>query len=127
MTKSEVLIRTIFGPACRDIRPLIYAIDITMELLFVQNVAIDDIRVTKDVYPKAAALLGQKTASTAKSIERLCNRCWFEEHRNCVDRVIGRALPYPEPPRQMLIYFAYYVQYDMPFYEAIQKGAALMI
>lgn len=54
MSKSELLVRSILGPIRSDIRPLVYAIEIASDLLFVQKVSWDDIRVTKDIYPSVA-------------------------------------------------------------------------
>ena len=57
MSKSELLVRSILGPIRSDIRPLVYAIEIASDLLFVQKVSWDDIRVTKDIYPSVAKQL----------------------------------------------------------------------
>ncbi|MCD7861081.1 MAG: hypothetical protein LUG25_04155 [Oscillospiraceae bacterium] len=49
MTKTEIILRSIFGASGQNLRPLAHAIDIAGELLFMQQVLMDDILV-KDIY-----------------------------------------------------------------------------
>ena len=49
MTKTEAVIRLIFGAVGRDLRPLVYAVDTAIELLFLQGVAMDDICAPRDM------------------------------------------------------------------------------
>ena len=44
MTKTEAVIRSILGTAKPDIRPLAYAVDAAISLMFVQKIPMDDIR-----------------------------------------------------------------------------------
>jgi len=54
MTNTEAIIRTILGPIRRDTRPLACSVDCLSELLFVQKIPMDEIMVTKDIYPEVA-------------------------------------------------------------------------
>ena len=57
MTKTEAVIRSILGAAKSDIRPLAYAVDAAINLMFVQKIPMDDIYVTDDIYPDVARLV----------------------------------------------------------------------
>lgn len=54
MKNSQTVIRSILGTADVDIRPLAYAVDAAVELMFRQGIPEDDIAVTKELYAKAA-------------------------------------------------------------------------
>ncbi len=54
ITKTEIILRSIFGASGQNLRPLAHAIDIAGELMFMQQVLMDDILVTKDIYIDAA-------------------------------------------------------------------------
>ena len=55
MKNSEAVIRSILGAADVDIRPLAYAVDAAVELMFRQGIPEDDIAVIKELYAKAPA------------------------------------------------------------------------
>lgn len=50
MTKTETVIRSIFGAAGIDTRPLARAVDIAAELLFTHRQTIDELHFTRDIY-----------------------------------------------------------------------------
>ena len=52
MKNSQTVIRSILGTADVDIRPLAYAVDAAVELMFRQGIPEDDIAVTKELMPK---------------------------------------------------------------------------
>lgn len=122
----ELVIRSIIGPAGIDIRPLAYAVELTGRLLFDEKVAIDDIKVTKDVYLDVARRLGKKRGAVSRRIERLANYCWDKGDRDRLEQIIGRRLRCCPPPREMLVYLAYYACLGVPYYKAIEREPALM-
>ena len=133
MTKTEAVIRSILGAARPDIRPLVHAVDITINLLFTQGIPMDDIHVTDAVYPAAARLVKDgcgKPASpgaVSRRIERLANLCWDTlVERNLVLEYIGAPLRDIRAPRDMIFYLAFYIYLDTPFFIAIQKQPALL-
>ena len=65
MTKTEAVIRSILGAAKPDIRPLVHAIDITINLLFTQGIPMDDIHVTDAGYPTVANLMNDRRGKPA--------------------------------------------------------------
>lgn len=70
MTKTEAAVRSIFGITRTDIRPLICAVDVAIELMFIKGVPMDDILVTSaKVASTASKALKQK--STGKATKTL--------------------------------------------------------
>ena len=126
MTKTESIIRAILGPTRRDIRPLAYSVDLMAELLFDQKISMDEIRVTKYIYPCTAKRFRKKPDTAARCVERLANDCWDEGDRDYLAQIIGRRLQDIREPRDMLFYLAFYSRLGIPFYEAIGQQPALL-
>lgn len=133
MTKTEAVIRSIFGAARSDIRPLAYAVDAAISLMFVQKIPMDDIYVTDDIYPDVAKLVRNRFGrpsspeTVSRRIERLANLCWDTlVERNLVLEYIGAPLRDIRAPRDMIFYLAFYIYFDAPFFTVIQKQPALL-
>lgn len=119
--KAKLLIRMIMGQTRSDIRPLAYAAAETAELLFVQNVPWDEIKITKDIYPPVAKKLGKSPAATARSVERLINRCWDQMTPQQKLQYIGRELDDITSTIDFVVYLAYYLQYGKPYFEVLHS------
>lgn len=133
MTKTESVIRSILGAVGMDIRPLACAVDIAADLMFVQGIAMDDIHVTDDIYPEVAKLVKNRygrtpsTQAVTRQIERLGNKCWDAlVSRDLVRNYLGKPLNDIRAPRDIIIYLAYYVHLDTPFFIAIENNSALL-
>ena len=127
MTESEALIRSILGAVRSDIRPLACAVDVAREILFVKRIPMDEILVTKDIYPAAAKRLSKKPGAVTRSIERLANLCWDElADRKLMSRYIGERLSDIHAPRDVIIYLAFYLQFNRPFFEVVAEQPALL-
>lgn len=133
MTKTEAVIRSILGAARPDIRPLAYAVDAAMNLVFVQKIPMDDIYVTDDIYPDVAKLVKNRRGklsspkTVSRRIERLANLCWDTlVTRNLVQEYLGAPLENIRAPRDLIFYLAFYIRLDTPFFMAIQKQPALL-
>lgn len=127
MTKSEQLIRSILGPIRSDIRPLSYAVEIAEELLFVQKIPMDDIRVTESIYPAVAEMIERSSGTVARRVERLANFCWDAlVERKLVEQYIGEAIQKIRAPRDIIFYLAYYLHFDKPFYKVIEAQPTLL-
>ena len=133
MTKSEAVIRSILGPVGHDIRPLAYAVDIVIDLMFMQGIPMDDIYVTDDVYPEVVKLVKNRQGKTpslkaiSRRIERLANLCWVTlSDRNLVTDYLGAPIKDIRAPRDILFYLAFYVYLDTPFFIAIQNHPSLL-
>ena len=72
MTKTETLLRALLGPVREDIRPLAAVVDYVAGLLFVEEMQLDDVRITKRVYPAVAKQLGKP----ATAIRSFCRPFW---------------------------------------------------
>ena len=133
MTKTEAVIRSIIGAAGADIRPLAYAVDIAIDLMFVQKIPMDDIRVTDDVYPETAKLVKNRygispsVKTVSRRIERLANLCWDAlVARDLVLEYIGAQLNDIRAPRDIIFYLAFYVHFGVPFFKAVDQRPALL-
>lgn len=85
MTKTEAVIRSILGAASSDVRPLAYAVDAAISLMFVQKIPMDDIYVTDDIYPDVAKLVKNRRGkpsspkTVARRIERLQDPSYLQK------------------------------------------------
>lgn len=133
MTKTESLIRFILGTVRGDIRPLAAAIDCAVDLLFIRDVPMDDILVTKDIYPEVAKIIRNRdgvqssASAVAKRVERLANQCWHAiVERGLVLEYVGEPLRDIRAPSDLIFYLAFYVYFDEPFFSAIKKQPELL-
>ena len=133
MAKTAAVIRSIFGAVRMDLRPLVYAVDIAIDLLFVQNIPMDDIHVTRDIYPQVARRMetpsGKRPSykTVSRRLERLSNLCWKSlAARGLIEEYLGAPLKSIRAPRDMIFYLAFYVYLDTPFFVAIQRRPALL-
>lgn len=127
ITGSEALVRSILGSARPDIRPLACAVDVVRELLFDKGVPMDDILVTKDVYPVVAKRLSKEPGAVTRRIERLANLCWDAiSTKELTKKYIGRHLSDIHAPRDIIIYLAFYQQFGRPFFDVIAEQPSLL-
>lgn len=126
MTKTEAIIRSILGPVRLDIRPLAQAVDLASELLFIQKIAMDDIRVTKDIYPVVAKQLKKKTGAVSRKVERLANLCWDSLTPERKKEIIGEQRHDIRTPSEMVFYLAFYAHFGKPFFEVISREPSLL-
>ena len=130
MTNTEAIIRTILGPIRRDTRPLACSVDCLSELLFVQKIPMDEIMVTKDIYPEVAKQLNKNPlpplSRRQKAVERLVLCCWEEGNRAYLAKIIGRNLTTLREPREMLFYLSVYSHWNVPFFTAVQAQPSLL-
>ena len=103
MTESERLLRSILGPTRSDIRPLAFAIAVAEELLFNQGLAMDDVQITKQIYPMVARQFRKTDNAAAKCVERLSRLCWEAMvAQDLVAQYLGRAIQQSPTPRSPL-------------------------
>lgn len=127
MTNAELLLRSILGPIRSDIRPLALAVDITDDLLFLRHVSMDDILVTKQVYPDVAKLIHRKPDAVSRRIERLAHLCWDAmEEQNLVAHYLGRPVKHAPAPCDLIVYLAVYSHLRVPFFLAIEQDTSLL-
>ena len=113
MTKTERTIYALVGPVRYNTLSFSLAIDTAMELLFVRKIAMDDIRVTRDIYAPTAV--------------RLCNLCWDTmQDTGEVEQYIGKPIRDLRAPNEMIFYLAFFVHFDQPFYRVVQNVPALL-
>ena len=101
MTKTEMDIRSVLGPAGGSIRPLAAASDLFARRMFEERMDSEDIFLTKDIYPIVAVWLQKKPGATGRAIER-------------------------PAPRDIMIYFAWYSHKGIPYFEAMKGKQPLL-
>lgn len=122
MTESERLLRSILGPTRSDIRPLAFAIAVAEELLFNQGLAMDDVQITKQIYPMVARQFRKTDNAAAKCVERLSRLCWEAMvAQDLVAQYLGRAIQQSPTPRSLIVYLAVYSHTGSPFYTVIEE------
>lgn len=127
MTKTERTIYALVGPVRYNTLSFSLAIDTAMELLFVRKIAMDDIRVTRDIYAPTAARLGKTTTAVSRQIVRLCNLCWDTmQDTGEVEQYIGKPIRDLRAPNELIFYLAFFVHFDQPFYRVVQNVPALL-
>ena len=117
--KAEALLKVIVGQNSTSLRALAYAISCTAELLFVQRMCVDELCVTKHVYPIVAKQLGKTTTAVAKSVERGANLCWRCMTNEQKLIYIGRELDDVASGKVLIIFFAYYLHYGKPYFDVM--------
>ena len=127
MTKTERTIYALIGPTRYNTLPFSAAVDRAVELLFVQNIAMDDIHVTRDIYEPVARSLGKTTVAVSRQIVRLCNLCWDAMmDAGEVEQYLGKPIRDLRAPNEMIFYLAFLVHFDKPFYQVVQHVPTLL-
>ena len=133
MARTEAVIRSIFGAVRTDIRPLVYAGGIAIELMFVRGLSMNDIYVTNDIYTDVARRLTKKSGAhpspktVSRRIDRLANKCRDTlVARDLVTQYLGRPLKDIHAPRDIIFYLAFYSHLGVPFFVAIDHQPSLL-
>lgn len=126
MTRARAVIQEIFGPGKKGIRPLVCAVCVAEKILFEERLAVDDILVTKDIYPKVARQLNKDSRSIARQVERLGNQCWDSMDREQKKKYIGKELRDIRAPKDMIFYLAFYVHFGKGFYRVLDEHPRLL-
>ena len=116
MTKTEDFVQSVLGGRRKGNMPFVLAIDLTAQLLFKEGFSTKDILVTKDVYPVVAKRLHMKHTAASRQILRVANRCWGKLSDEQKEAYIGRAHPFTEGPRELLICLAVYLYSGKPLF-----------
>ncbi len=127
MTKEDILVRTIIGPTRVELHPLACAIKRAEELMFVKGKSIDDIQVTKDIYPFVAEHTNRSYKAAARQIERTSNLCWDNIDQPQKMKYIGKVIFDIHAPRDIIFYLAYYCYFGKPYYEVMETHPELML
>ena len=125
MTKTERTIYALVGPTRYNTLPFSLAIDLAMELLFVQNIAMDDVRVTRDIYEPIWAIGTGKTATGEQAAE-VCTYIRSLIEAGEVEQYLGKPIRDLRAPNEMIFYLAFLVPFDKPFYHVVQHVPTLL-
>lgn len=116
MNNLESSIYSVIGMGRVNIRPFVYAIQITSDLLFVHNIPVEEVRFTRDVYPQVALLTSKNCSTVTRQIERMCNRFWDSLTSEQRDEYIGCNLINNPYPCELLCYLAHYYHFSKAFF-----------
>ncbi|HIR92553.1 MAG TPA: hypothetical protein IAB98_03900 [Candidatus Egerieimonas intestinavium] len=120
-TPKVSVLYEILGPGTKGFKTFICAVCETERLLFSENIPVDDIHVTKDIYPRVAKRLNKGTRSVARQVERMGNQCWSSMDEAQKKKYLGKVLKDIRAPRDMLFYLAFYVHFRRGFYEILEE------
>ena len=127
ITEETALILEIFGPGRKGIQALASAVCEARNLLFEERVAMDDILVTKDIYPEVAKRMGRDSRNVARQVERLANQCWDGMDGAQKKKYIGKELKDIRAPKDMIFYLAFYAHFRQGFYRVLEKEPGLLV
>lgn len=119
MTKEEYLVRKVMGrgKAGRlDSRILAYAVSLAREKMFRENIPMEEILVTKSIYPEAGKRYGKSAKAAARQIERLGNRCWESMTSEERKKYLGETERFPAP-KEIVLLLEYYCEYGKSYRE----------
>ena len=122
--KANQNIRLNQGHTKSDNRPIAYSIAEAADLLFNQNTPWDEIKVTKDIYPGVAKQLGESSSATSHSVERLVDHCWDHMAPQQKIEYIGRDFEDITSTTDFIVYLAYYLHYNRPYFEVMRTQFA---
>ena len=120
------MIYDILGLKKGDLRAFACAVLEAERLLFEERVPMDDIRVTRDLYPRVAEQLGKDPRSAARQLERAGNCCWSCMDEAQKEKYIGKALKDIRAPRDMIFYLAFYAHFQKGFYQVLEECPELL-
>lgn len=99
------------------------ALERTAELLRTRSS--DQIRMTKDIYPGVARSCRLTIPAAERQIYRAVECCWNDGDNPALHAVIGRKFSVKPPPRDLLLYCAYYLQTGTPYHSPAGAGTPL--
>lgn len=123
MTRSNMLIRSVLGVKRGNISPFATAVDCLIRRSFCAGLSPEDISVSS-ICDETAEILSCSPGAATRQIQRIANACWDVGDREALNRIIGKELEVCPSPREMLIYFAAYSYYGVPYHEAIEAQLA---
>ena len=126
MIKETALVHEILGPGRKGVQTLACAVCEAEKLLFEERRAVDDILVTKHIYPEVARRLGKDSRNVARQVERLANQCWDRMDGAQKRKYIGKELKDIRVPKDMVFYLAFYVRFRQGFYKVLEKDPGLL-
>lgn len=118
MTDAEILIRSIVRSTRPKLRPFLLAMEIATDMMYRQGISLDDIHVSKDIYPVVAKKLGESTVAVSRSIVRTANRCWEQGTPALWEQILGRSGFTLSTPSDLIFYLAAYVHTGEPVFKS---------
>lgn len=126
LAEELIILHDILGPGKTGLRTFACAIREAERLLFSEWVPMDDIRVTKDIYPAVTRQMKKDYRSVARQIERLGNQCWHCMDDAQKEKYVGKKIKDIRGPRDMIFYLAFYVHFHQSYYAILEKQPSIL-
>ena len=125
MTNAERLLYAILGPTRRDIRPLVWATEEVILLVFQEKRTMSGIWLTRDIYRPIAWRHKRSEKAIARSIQRLVNLCWDKGDQRYLAKIIDWDKPVRDV-KEMLFCLAFYCHLKVPYFRIMREQPALL-
>lgn len=119
MTKEECLIRSIIGTGKAgrlDSRIFAYAVSLARRMMFQEGIPMEEILVTKTIYPEAGRRYRKKPKTAARAIERLGNHCWERMTKEQKENYLGETQRHLAP-KEMVLLMGWYCEFGKSYRE----------
>lgn len=126
MREEITLLYEILGLGRKGVLEMACAIRVAEQMLFSKGLAVDDVHVTTDIYPRVAKELNKHGSSVMRQIQRIGNECWNSMDAKMKKKYIGKDLKDIRAPKDMIFYFAYYVHFQRGYYEVLEKNPSIL-
>ncbi len=126
--EASALVRSVFGFSRVNTQPLVDAVEVAYELMFVQGRSRNSIQLSRDIYAVVAQRQGKKKySSVVRQLERLCNGCWdrIQESKHQMERLVGDDARDIDGPSDVIFLLACYLRYEKPFQVVLEQEPAL--
>lgn len=128
MMNANDLVRSVFGLSRVNIQPLVDAVEVAYQLVFVDRRNRSSIHLGSDVYsPVAQTCKAKKYTSVVRQIERLCNNCLdrIQKNDDLLHRLVGQRTQEIEGPSDVIFLLACYLKYKKPFQDVLDLELGL--
>lgn len=118
MTKEESLVKKLAGKGKagrRDDRIFAYAVSLGRKQMFQEGTLMEEILVTKSIYPEAGRQYGKSPKAAARQIERIGNLLWDRMTPEEREEYLGETERHLAP-KEMVLHLGYYCEYGKSYY-----------
>lgn len=117
-TNVSLLVRSLVGTLRGDLRPFTYSVELVEKLLYQDGYSVDEILITKDVYPKVARQLGRREDAVSRSALRTAHTVWERGGRKVWGEIVGRDLIEEPTPSDIIFFLAIYLHTGKPVFSS---------
>ena len=116
MTEIEQKIYSILDTVTIQINPFVKSCDLMAKLLFEEQIPIESIKLSRDIYSVIGGNLSKKPDTISRNVERLIKRMWAVSPDE-INSIAGKPLKRSPTAKQVLFFFAHYIHKGKPFFQ----------